>query len=86
MTQRGEIEKLDSERLLSEWRWLCPQGLTVIDRSAFGDLVLSDEMGRVYMLDVGGGEFSLVAESIPEFSELARTPEMRKRLVFPAKM
>lgn len=79
MIQEGEIKKLDSERLLSEWRWLCPQALTVIDKNAFGDLFLSDERGRVHMLDIGGGEFSLIAESIPEFTALAKTPEMHQK-------
>jgi hypothetical protein len=77
--QSTQNENLDSERLLSQWRWLCPQALTVIDRNLFGDLFLSDAMGRVHMLDVGGGEFSLVAESISEFTERARTPEMQQK-------
>jgi hypothetical protein len=78
MFQNGDNETIDSERLLREWRWLCPEALSVIDRSAFGDLFLRDEAGRVHMLDVGSGEFSLIAESISEFTELAKTPEMRE--------
>jgi hypothetical protein len=35
MVQSIPSENLDSERLLSEWRWLCPQALTAIDRNAF---------------------------------------------------
>jgi hypothetical protein len=71
-------ETLDSERLLREWRWLCPQSLTVIDRNAFGDLFLRDDAGRVHMLNVGSGDFSLIAESVTEFTELAKTPERRE--------
>jgi hypothetical protein len=78
MVQNGDNETLDSERLLRGWRWLCPEALSVFDRSAFGDLFLRDEAGRVHMLDVGSGEFSLIAESISEFTELAKTPEMRE--------
>jgi hypothetical protein len=55
MAQSRNIEILDTERLLAEWRWLCPQSLTVIERNAFGDLFLRDEAGRVYMLNVGSG-------------------------------
>ena len=73
-----DSETLDSERLLREWRWLCPQSLTVIRRNAFGDLFLRDEAGRVHMLDVGSGVFTLIAESVSEFTELAKTPERRE--------
>jgi hypothetical protein len=78
MAQSGNSENLDSERLLSYWRWRCPQSLTVIDRNAFGDLFLRDEAGRVHMLNVGSGDFSLIAESVPEFTQLAKTPERRE--------
>jgi hypothetical protein len=74
MTQIGDIETIDSERLLNEWRWLCPQILKLIDRNAFGDLFLRDEAGRVHMLNVGSVEFAPVAESVSEFTELASTP------------
>jgi hypothetical protein len=78
MIGNNHSEVFDSERLLREWRWLCPQALIVIDRNAFGDLFLSDKTGRVHMLDVGAGEISFVAESVAEFTERARTPEMRQ--------
>jgi hypothetical protein len=78
MAQASDSETLDSERLLCYWRWLCPQSLTVIQRNAFGDLFLRDEVGRVHMLDVGSGNFSLIAESVLEFTELAMTPEGRE--------
>ena len=79
MTQVGNSENFDSERLLREWRWLCPQPMTVIDRNAFGDLFLRDGSGRVHMLDVGSGQFLLIAESVTEFTERARTPEMQEQ-------
>jgi hypothetical protein len=78
MVRTDQSETLDSERLLRSWRWLCPQSLTVIDRNAFGDLFLRDDSGRVHMLNVGLGDFSLIAESVPEFTELATTPERRE--------
>jgi len=78
MTQSGDKRKLDSDRLLSEWRWLCPETLTVFDRNAFGDLFLTDESDRVHMLNVGSGELSVVAESIPEFRARENTPEMQE--------
>lgn len=78
MVQSSSREALDSERLLREWRWLCPQSLIVIDKNAFGDLFLTDEAGRVHILDVGSGDFTLIAESVPEFRTLAVTPEKQE--------
>lgn len=78
MMQISDAETLDSERLLSEWRWLCSQPLMVIGRNAFGDLFLRDEAGKVHLLNVGSGQFSLIAASVSEFSELARTPEKQE--------
>ena len=78
MTDIGRNETLDSERLLRDWRWLCPQSLKVIQRNVFGDLFLTDEAGRVHLLDVGSGDFCLIAESVPEFTELAKNPKTRE--------
>jgi hypothetical protein len=78
MAKSSDTEKLDGERLLREWRWLCPQSLTIIDRNAFGDLFLTDEGGRVHMLDVGSGKFVLIAESVANFTALAKTPEKQE--------
>lgn len=78
MGKNGDTEILDSERLLREWRWLCPQALSVIDRNAFGDLFLKDELGRVHLLNIGSGQFILIAESVSEFAERARTPEKQE--------
>ena len=78
MIQNEHVEELDTERLLIKWRWLCPQILTAIDGNEFGDLFLRDEEGRVHMLNVGSGEFTLIAESISEFKERSRTHEMQE--------
>lgn len=78
MPQTDHSEILDSERLLQEWRWLCSQPLTVTDRNAFGDLFLTDEAGRVHIPDLGSGDFTLIAESVPEFRTLAVTPEKQE--------
>jgi hypothetical protein len=50
----------------------------VIDRNAFGDLFLRDEGSRVHRLDVGSGEFAVIAESVAEFTVLAKTPEKQE--------
>ena len=78
MVQDADSKTFDAERLLREWRWLCPQALTVIDKNAFGDLFLMDETGSIHLLNVGSGQFTVIAESISDFMERARTPEMKE--------
>jgi len=46
------VDHLDVNRLLREWRWLCPQPLELVARSAFGDLFLGDEAGKIFKLDI----------------------------------
>lgn len=72
------VEHLDVDRLLSEWRWLCPQPLALVARSAFGDLFLRDEAGKIFKLDIAIGEMKEVAGSEAEFGNLASTKEKRE--------
>jgi len=78
MTSSDGVGILDADRLLKEWRWLCPMRVTIIDCNAYGDLFVRDDLGRIHMLDVGSGEFALVAESASEFDVLKATPEKRE--------
>lgn len=79
MEQWFLVDRLEVERLLSEWRWLCPQRMTLVARTAFGDLFLRDEAGAVSWLDIGVGKLSKVASSETEFREAARTSEKRSQ-------
>jgi hypothetical protein len=72
------VDHLDVERLLGEWRWLCPQPMTLVARSAFGDLFLRDEAGIIFKLDVAIGQLKQIAKSEAEFRNLARTKEQRE--------
>ena len=72
------VEHLSLERLLKEWRWLCPQTVVLIARNAFGDLYLRDEFGKILKLDVAIGQIKEVAESETEFRRLAATKEKRE--------
>jgi hypothetical protein len=72
------VEHLSSERLLEEWRWLCPQPVALVARNAFGDLYLRDEFGKIVKLDVAIGQIKEVAESEAEFRKLASTEEKRE--------
>jgi hypothetical protein len=72
-----DVEHLDVDRLLSEWRWLCPGKMTLIARTGFGHLFLRDEAGVVSSLDTDCGKLIRVAESESQFREMAETGEKR---------
>ncbi len=72
------VEHLEVERLLAEWRWLCPGRVSVVARSAFADLFLRDETGRIFRLEVGVGKLTQVADSEAQFVSLAETAEKRQ--------
>lgn len=71
------VEHLEVERLLADWRWLCPGKMSLVARNAFADLFLRDEAGRIFRLEVGVGKLAQVADSEAQFVELAKTPEKR---------
>ena len=73
------VDHLDVERLLAEWRWLCPNPMALIARNAFGDLFLRDESGEMCRLDVAVGKLTKVADSETQFRELAATHEKREQ-------
>ena len=65
------VDHLDVERLLTDWRWLCPNRMSLVARNVFGDLFLCDEAGQIHRLDVGVGKLLTVAHSKAQFEELA---------------
>ena len=71
MAHQRPVDDLDVERLLADWRWLCPQKLMLINRNAFGDMFLSDEKGRVFWLNVAVGCMSLIANCEAEFLKMS---------------
>lgn len=73
MTNHFAVDHLDVERLLTDWRWLCPNQMSLIARDAFGNLFLRDHEKRVYRLDVAVGKLLKVADSELQFHELAPT-------------
>jgi hypothetical protein len=72
------VDDLDAERLLADWRWLCPLNVTIVDRNAYGDLFLRDEGGRVFRLNVAIGNLSLIAESEAQFLVLCQDADNRE--------
>ncbi len=70
-----DIEGLSAERLLTQWRWLCPQEVKLVAVSPFGDLFLAAPEGAVHRLDVSLAKFERIARSVSEFNEQASDSE-----------
>ncbi len=78
MEQWFLVDHLEVERLLSEWRWLCPHRMALVARTAFGDLFLRDEAYAIFWLNTAVGKLTKVASSEAEFREAAETSEKRR--------
>src|ERR1035441_2933234 len=72
------VDYLDVERLLADWRWLCPKPMALVAKNSFADLFLRDESGEIFRLDVAVGKLTKVADSEAQFRELAESREKRK--------
>jgi hypothetical protein len=72
------VDHLDVERLLADWRWLCPERVSLIAKSAFGDLFLLNETEQVLRLDVAVGTLTKVSDSENQFRELAGSRDKRQ--------
>lgn len=74
-----DVGDLSLERLLKEWRWLCPQTVSLLARNAFGDLYLREKEGKILRLDVAVGQIQQVAESEEQFRKLASTNDKQEQ-------
>jgi hypothetical protein len=64
-------EGIDWTRSLSSWHWLVPREFTLWMVTRIADLFIVPPDGTVHMLDVGGGDLKMVAESREDFREKA---------------
>lgn len=64
-----DIDQLDVNRLLEQWRWLCGESVTLVARNGFGDLFLRTDGGRVLQLNMADGTLSQIAESESSFED-----------------
>jgi|GEM_PF-4474929 len=60
-----KAEHLDVEKLLAEWRWLCPAAMITVARNAFADLYLRDKHGKIFQQDVAVGKLTNAAGETP---------------------
>jgi hypothetical protein len=70
------IEQLDVDRLLEQWRWLSSDPMTLVARNGFGDMFLRTTKGTILWLNVGDGTLTEIAESELDFENaLAESAE-----------
>jgi hypothetical protein len=75
----ADLQALEPNELLADWRWLVREENTPILATAFGDLFLRDSEGRIHFLDLLCGELKLVAETEAGFSESCGKIEWREQ-------
>jgi hypothetical protein len=73
-----KTDGLPFDTLLSDWRWLVAPGFTPVLMTAFGDLFLRDQPGRIHFLNLMSGDFTQVAESQEEFDRLCEDRKQRR--------
>jgi hypothetical protein len=75
----ANTDGIDVNALLSDWRWLVPENLKPTVTTAFGDLFLCDNAGKVHFLDTLYGELKQIANSQAEFEQLCEGREFRRK-------
>src|SRR6266436_4117190 len=75
----AKTDGVDFNSLLSDWRWLVPKNLKPTVATAFGDLFLCDEAGKVHFLDTLYGELKQTANSQAEFEQLCEDRDFRRK-------
>jgi hypothetical protein len=62
--------QLDTEALLSDWRWLIgSKSISIVAVAAIGNLFLKGESGRIYLLEIEDGTCDRIAESVEELQQ-----------------
>jgi hypothetical protein len=65
---------IDPHDLLIDWRWLVGLKAMPIAVAASGDMFVTDDDGRVLLLDVGAGQLIHVADNLKHFETLKTSP------------
>jgi hypothetical protein len=81
MERPFNIEQLDVDRLLEQWRWLSSDPMTLVARNGFGDMFLRTTKGTILWLTVGDGTLTEIAESELDF-ENALAESAKRELWF----
>jgi hypothetical protein len=67
-----DMEGLDFDQLLADWRWLVDEAYEPVLLTVLGDLFLQAPDGSIYWLEASAGRFSRVADSRAGFRQLLR--------------
>jgi hypothetical protein len=76
--------EFDVDEALESWRWLVPGDARSLALTAFGDLFLVANAGRILFLDTIEGKVSEVAESVAEWEKKVQIPDFLDRWFMPA--
>ena len=70
-----DVDHLDRDRLLDDWRWLIGSAKRLVLVSAIGDAFLQDtDDGAIHLLDTAAGSCAVVARDAGEFRSLLEDP------------
>ena len=76
MTHVSPVENLDVERLLADWRWLCPQEANADQQKCIRRHVSARSRRQgLLKLDVAVGRLSLIADCEAQFLSLSSAPD-----------
>ena len=64
-----EFSHIPPENLTKCWTWLIGEDMKPIMLSSIGDMFLIDSEGKIYWLDVGGGELKPAAQNFEELEQ-----------------
>jgi hypothetical protein len=73
------VERLDSQRLLKEWRWIVPNDLLPLWLTSFGDWAFKSQDGQIYFLDILEGSLSYIAPSARDLDAFFQGEENQNR-------
>lgn len=65
----------DGNVVASPWNWLLPEGTSVLHVTVFGNLVLTDAMDRVWLLDSWAGELHGMSPNFDEYKHSVSSDE-----------
>lgn len=73
-----DVDGISVEKLLAQWRWLCPGDVRLVAVNPFGDLFLEDSHGTIVRLDTSTGRLEHLCNSLGQFQEGTESPEKRR--------
>jgi hypothetical protein len=77
--QAFHVDELSVDQLLVDWRWLCPEPVSLVARNVFGDLFLRGVEGKILWLQVAVGKISEIADSESQFRDLLKQETSREK-------